>query len=198
MEIIEIIELGSGRRRIVLEDGSDFVLYKGEIQRLKLEAGVYLTDQQLQEIRDEILVKRAKLRAMHLLEKRDYTQADLCRKLRENGYAEDVIREAITYVKSYHYVDDARYASVYIRARQNSKSRNQMRMELLQKGVDDELIRQALEDECGDSELELIERLLEKKHYDPDMADQKEKQKVYQFLARKGFSGSDIRRAMRL
>ena len=89
------------------------------------------------------MLKRAKLRCMHLLEKRDYTEKELRQKL-ENGkteYTEEQIDGAIAYVKSFRYVDDGRYACKYIEAMQSRKSRRQIEQELYQKGVDRELIQ---------------------------------------------------------
>ncbi len=42
----------------------------------------------------------------------------------------------------------------------------------------------------------MIQALLTKKGYDPDRADQKEKQRIYGFLMRRGFSGEQVRRAI--
>ena len=84
------------------------------------------------------------------------------------------------YVKSFHYVDDYRYACTYIRYHQSEKSRLQIKMKLYERGVPSDLIEQALEDEYTGEEDRLIDRLLEKKQYDADTMDQKEKQKIYQ------------------
>lgn len=66
-------------------------------------------------------------------------------------------------------------------------------MELLQKGIGKELIEQALEEEYQqENEQEQIRRWVEKKHYSGETADLKEKQKMYQFLMRKGFRSDDI------
>ena len=54
----------------------------------------------------------------------------------------------------------------------------------------------ALEDEYTGEEDRLIDRLLEKKQYDADTMDQKEKQKIYQYLMRRGFRSDAIRRRM--
>ena len=58
------------------------------------------------------------------------------------------------------------------------------------------LIEQALEDEYSGEEEQLIDRLLEKKHYDAETMDQKEKQRIYQYLMRRGFRSDAIRRRM--
>ena len=145
------------------------------------------------------MLKRAKLRCMHLLEKKDYTEKELRQKL-ENGkteYTEEQIDGAIAYVKSFHYVDDGRYACKYIEAMQSRKSRRQIEQELYQKGVDRELIQEAFEETGEVPEEEQIARWMEKRNFHPEEADMKEKQRMYAFLARKGFRAENIQRAMK-
>ena len=145
------------------------------------------------------MLKRAKLRCVHLLEKRDYTEKELRQKL-ENGkteYTEEQIDGAIAYVKSFHYVDDGRYACKYIEAMQSRKSRRQIEQELYQKGVDRELIQEAFEETGEVPEEEQIARWMEKRNFHPEEADLKEKQRMYAFLARKGFRAENIQRVMK-
>ena len=145
------------------------------------------------------MLKRAKLRCMHLLEKRDYTEKELRQKL-ENGkteYTEEQIDGAIAYVKSFHYVDDGRYACKYIEAMESRKSRRQIEQELYQKGVDRELIQEAFEETGEVPEEEQIARWMEKRNFHPEEADLKEKQRMYAFLARKGFRAENIQRVMK-
>ena len=71
-----------------------------------------------------------------------------------------------------------------------------MKMKLYERGVASDLIDQALEDEYAGEEEQLIDRLLEKKHYDAETMDQKEKQRIYQYLMRRGFRSEAIRRRM--
>lgn len=148
---------------------------------------------------EQDLYKRAKLRCMHLLEKRDYTEKQLRDKLRisKSAYTEDMIDQALAYVKSFHYVDDARYASQYVECMRLKKSRRQIEQELFQKGVSRECIEQAME-ECREiGEEEQILAWMEKKHYDPETADRKETQRMYAFLMRRGFPGSEISRLLK-
>ncbi len=42
----------------------------------------------------------------------------------------------------------------------------------------------------------MIRALLEKKGFRPESADRREKQRMYAFLMRKGFSGEQVRRAV--
>ena len=56
----------------------------------------------------------AVLCAMNLLTARDYTEKQLRDKLNKREYSSDEIQAAIDYVKSFHYVDDIRYAENYL------------------------------------------------------------------------------------
>lgn len=198
MEIIEVTTLKNGRVRVHLEDGTRFCLYKKEVAIYSLKEGEFLSEEDWAEIRTEILLKRAKKRAMHLLEKMDRTEKQLRDKLREGEYPEDIIEEAIGYVASYHYVDDDRYAANYVHYQQNRKSKSQLKMDLLQRGVSATQIERAFDEELTVTPEELIQSWLSKKHYDPNTADDSQRRRVYQFLLRKGFKSDEIMRCMRL
>ena len=198
MQIQEITAMKNGKIKVLMEGHVQFVLYRSEARRFELKEGADLSDDQWQEIKTEILLKRAKRRAMHLLEKMDRTEKQLRDKLREGGYPQDVTEDAVAYVKSYHYIDDERYARNFVRCQQEKKSVLQMKMDLLKKGIASDLIETALEEEAETSPEELIEKLLRKRNYDPNTADLKERQRVYQFLMRKGFRSDEICRCMKL
>ena len=190
---MQISGLDKKRMRIFLEDGRSFVLYRGEVRRYSLEEGAELSAGQYEEICSEILKKRARRRTMHLLEKMDRTEAQIREKLRQGFYPEEIIEDAVAYVKGYHYLDDSRYAENYVRNQREKKSRRKIQMELMAKGIDRELAEQTLEEECQrENEQELILKWVEKKHYSAQTADLKEKQRMYQFLMRKGFQSDDI------
>ncbi len=137
----------------------------------------------------------ARKKAMQLLERMDRTEQNLRRKLTEKEFTPDEVEDAIAYVKSFHYLDDVRYAQTYVRFHGASKSCTRLYQDLLQKGVDKETAREAIDEAYEGDEDAQIRVLLEKKHYDADM-DRKEKQRIYAFLLRRGFPASKILRAM--
>jgi len=144
----------------------------------------------------EELVLKAKKRAMRLLQMQDRTESKLRDKLKEDGYPESVIDLAVDYVTSFHYLDDRRYAATYIRYKQGQKSKLQLKMDLRKKGVSDGDIELALSEEYEDCDLDKIRHLLEKKHYDPENMDFKEKQRIMAYVLRRGFDMSDIKKCM--
>lgn len=199
--VTKLEELSKARSRVYIEGEFAFVLYKGELRLYKIEEGEEIAEEAIAEILGTILPKRAKLRCMNLLQKREYTEKQLRDKLTLGGYPEEITDEAIAYVKSFHYIDDARYAESYIRCHLADKSRQRIRMDLMKKGISkelaDRLLEEAAEAKENPDELSLIQRLLEKKKYSPDMS-MPEKQKIYAYLMRKGFRCEDIREGMRI
>ena len=195
--VVSVEQLSKGKRRLHLDNGEVWVLYSGEMRTCSLAEGTELTQMQYEQIRHDIIGKRAKKRAMHLLEKMDRTEQELRRKLLESEYPEDLAEEAIAYVKSFHYVDDARYADCYVRLRGAAKSRGKLLAELQQKGVDRELASQVLSEyESERDEQQMIRELMEKRHYDPETASLQEQRRMYGYLMRRGFQSTDICRAI--
>lgn len=197
VQVTSVIPLEKGKARIRFEDGSEVILYKGEIRKLGIQEGCVITDEVYHKIIDEILGQRAIKRAMHLLEKQDRTERQLYDKLKENGYPEVCIESAISYVKRYYYIDDFRYASAYIRYRQEKKSRQKLKLELQAKGIARDVIEEALEEEYVSDDQKKILELLQKRRYSFENADTAEQRKNYQFLLRRGFQSSDILHVMR-
>ncbi len=199
MIISDIVELDKKRSKVFIDGEFAFVLYKGELRTYSIKPGNELSDAVYQEIIGVVLSKRAKLRAMNLLQKKDYTERQLRDKLAEGLYPDELIDEAIDYVKSYKYLDDERFTRDYITYHMSLRSRNRIIQDLSNKGIDKELISSIIDelysDEDSDVELDQISKLLAKKHYDDSM-DFKDKQKIMAFLLRKGYSMSNIKHAM--
>lgn len=198
MIVTEIRPVTKQKYQIDVEGEPAFVLYKGEVSRYHLEkdreisAGVY------REIVEEVLTKRAKLRAMHLLEQGDRTKKGLRENLLKNGYPSEAVEEAMAYVESFHYIDDKRYALTYIQNQSGKKGRARIQMELRQKGVPQEYIDQAFQETEEDTDARgVIRELILKKRREQGPMEEKERQKLYGFLMRRGFSSSDILSVLR-
>ncbi len=202
MIVTDITPFDNKRSRIYIDGEFAFILYKGEIRDFRLETGEEISSPVFDELTKVLIPKRAKLRAMNLLQKRDYTEYKLREKLKEGQYSEEVIDEAVEYLKSYKYLDDERYADDYIRYHLKDKSKARLKQDLMQKGISadivDRVLSAAYEDENEDPEIQLCAKLLKKKHYDSENMSYEEKQKIMAFLYRKGFSGDVIHRAMSL
>jgi regulatory protein len=190
--VVSIEPVGKGKVRVTFDNGTSCLLYRGEMRAFAIHESAELSETQYESFFRDVIGKRAKKRAMHLLEQMDRTEEQLRRKLLLNEYPPSCVDDAIDYVKAYHYLDDYRYACNFIRYSQERHSRQQLKLKLLQKGVARELIDRAMEEEYESDESEQIRALLKKRRYDPEHADENERRRTYQFLLRRGFASSDI------
>lgn len=197
MEITKIQALTKQKYRIFLDGESAFAVYKGELSRYHLEEGAVLPPEVYEELVNRVLKKRATLRAMHILERTDKTEAQLRRKLEESEYPKEAVESAIAYVTSYGYLDDRRYAEHYIEWKKQGKGKARLKMELVQKGISREIIEEVLESKDFGETREMIRQIILKKRKTDIPMNEKEKQRIYGFLMRKGFSSSDILAVMR-
>ena len=184
--------------RIEAEGLPPFVLYKGEVSRYHIEEDKDLSMETYREILEEVLIKRAKLRTLRLLEQGDRTKKGLENKLEQNGYPPEAVEEAIAYAESFHYIDDKRYAVNYIQNQRGCKGRARIMMELRNKGVSQEDIDFAFQEtEEGADTRERIRELIRKKRKSQGTMEEKERQKLYGFLMRRGFAYLDILSVLR-
>lgn len=140
--------------------------------------------------------KESRKKAMYLLQKQDRTEAQLRDKLKQSGFDEDDTTDAIVYVKSFHYLDDERFARNYIRCGSDNKSKQKLKMALLQKGVAQDVIDIALEEEFQGDEAEQIRNHLKKKGFSLSDATNEQREKMIASLYRKGFRMNDIKSVM--
>lgn len=201
MKVTQIVELSKSRSKVYIEQEFAFVLYKGELRLYHVVVGKEIALKSYQEIVGTVLPKRAKLRALNLLQKRDYTEKQLKDKLREGEYPESIVEEALTYVKSFGYINDLQYALDYLNCYAERKSRKKMETDLFQKGISREIVQNALkhweEEGTVQDEKAMILKLLEKKNYNSE-CEPGQKRRIYSFLLRKGYSAEAIQDAMKL
>lgn len=195
---IEAVANTKTRYKVFLDEQFAFVLYKGELSRYHVTVGEDISSDIYQEIREAVL-KRAKLRALHLLNDMGRTEMQLRQKLKQNEYTSDVIEETMKYVKSFGYVNDREYARSFILNRKNKKSRKELYILLSQKGLSEKILEEIFEEVYDEnSSKEAIKLLMEKKKFYPETATYAEKQKIFAYLTRKGFSFEDIRQVIQI
>ena len=139
--------------------------------------------------------RNAARKAMRLLEHMDRTEKGLRDKMRQQGFSEDAVYYALAYVKSYGYIDDERYARTYIAYRMDSKSRQKILQELMQKGIDRETAASAWEEEAAlnsPDERSILLKTIQKKYGPGTELDDREMRRLYGYLVRRGFQFSDI------
>ena len=182
--------------RVFIDGEYAFTLYNSEIRRLGLKKDKEISKNEYDTIMNSVLIKRARLRALYLLQKQDYTEYKLKRKLYNSGYPESVIEDALKYVKEYGYVDDEKYARSFVNSHAETLNKTRLILKMKSRGISDEIISNVYEEYCENygvpKEREMILSFLDKKHFDIASCDRKEKDKMIKSLLYRGFKMNDI------
>lgn len=188
------------RRSVFLDGKFGFGLDEEVVYKAGLQEGEELTAEQI----DEILLKeekaKAKDRAFHLLSFRARSCREVRDRLKEKGYDPRVVEEVIADLQRLSLLNDDEFARSWIRDRLQTKpmGRRRLRQELQKKGIDPELIEQAIEDGFRDvDEVELAVSLLRQREARyRGLNEGKARRRMADFLARRGFSWEVITAAM--
>ncbi len=196
IQVTRIEKLGNGKRRVHFEDNGSLILYDSETRGCELKEGSTISLKVYEHLLAEVVGKRAKKRALYLLEQMDRTEQQLREKLMASEYPEKCVDDAIAYVKSFHYLDDERYAETFTRYKKEKMSRQQIKQKLMMKGISRDIISNVIEEEYDVDESIHIRSILEKKKFSGQNTDEGEFRRVYNFLLRRGFRSSDVLREM--
>ena len=112
-----------------------------------------------------------------------------------DGYPPEIAEQAVAYAESFGYIDDSRYARRYLDGPGERKSRTAARVDLIRKGISSDLVDRILQEteaESEETEREKAVSLARKRVGEPHRLDDKEYRRTYAYLARRGFSSSDI------
>lgn len=132
--------------------------------------------------------EEAKERAVRYLVLALRTQREVENKLRKLKVNDEIIFQVVEYLKDIGYIDDLKYVDAYLRQCISipKYSVYEIKMKLLQKGIDKELLQKKLSKfNSKNYEKKLVEKLLSGKLKNMELI----KQKAY--LYRRGFNISD-------
>jgi len=136
--------------------------------------------------------------ALWYLSKSARTQKEIEDRLGRKEYSPDDIKYAIGRLKTLEFIDDAKYAESFIRNAKlgKPKGKHRIRLELIRKGVDKELIEQALEGGFGEDEQEELINSAAKSYLKKCASLPKEKiyNRLMGFLLRRGFDYDKVSR----
>lgn len=184
-----------GNRILVsLENEISFMLYKGEIRKYNISEDVVISETEYLEIL-KILYKRARERALYILDDNYKTEKQIRDKLKSGYYPEKIINRVVEYLSEYGLINDLRYSVLYIDYKSNSRSKRQIIQDLYLKGVDKEIIENAF-DESDYSEEASLNKMIEKKITKYDLKEPKEVQKLYRYLIGKGYQYGEVKKAL--
>ena len=135
-----------------------------------------------------------RVRALQLLTRRDYSRAELQKKLAAHAESAEELASVLDTLQGERLLSDHRYATQRVTARAGRYGDARLKQELRLKGVSDDDIAAALA-ESGD-ETERCLAVWQRKFGQPAQTPE-ERAKQMRFLQYRGFSSEAIRRALR-
>ena len=126
----------------------------------------------------------------------DRSEKEIREKILRKGYSEQECEEAIAFCREYGYINDSRFANHFVHDSVEIKKfgKRRIKQEMRMKGVDEEVIEEALENITN--EKEMLKSEMDRRFGSLDFKDPKVKNKVFGYFLRRGFAPNDILRAM--
>ena len=134
-----------------------------------------------------------KKNALNWLSRRDYSEAQLCQKLRQKGALPEQLAELINWCKAEQYLDESRFLSMLVRNRaRQGYGYNYLLQECRAQKISAEQLNNCINALAIDWWV-LASAAYQKKYGDSPITDYKEKTKRMAFLQRRGFSTEQIK-----
>lgn len=194
--VIEVNFYNSKKAKVKLDDGFTFALYRGELRKYHISSGATISDDNIKTIVEDILNKRAKERALHMLKDSSKTKKQVIDKLKQSYYPDCTIEYVIRFLEKYNYIDDENYTRFYIENYKSSRSIQKMKLELYKKGINQSIINSIFED-TDINQQDALDNLLAKKMGRYNINNEKDKVRLYNLILRNGFSYEEASRALR-
>ena len=194
MTVTAIRQDAPDRPVIVLDDGEEIQSTPGAVTALRLFVGRELDLEALEAVRLESRRALARERALTLISRRQMSAKELREKLRQKGVDPETAAWCADWLAERGLLDEEAYAAAVVRHyAAKGFGAGKVRAELARRGVPRELADAALEAMPeGDDRLD---RLIAARLKDPN--DRDEVRKLSASLYRRGFSGEEIRSALR-
>jgi regulatory protein len=182
------------RYSVYIDDKYSFAVSETELLRLGIFSGQEITEQELEDLKDDSVRDKARYQALNQLSRRQRSEWELRDYLKRKDYAPEVIEAVISQLADYGYVNDRKFADAWIANRRLLKptSSRRLRQELKQKRVGDSVIDEALEEDETD-EFQVLRDLVERKRKQTKYQDDL---KLMQYLSRQGYNYDDIKSAL--
>lgn len=195
MSLVRIEDAGPDRRarRLVFDDGTIRTTSIHVIKAIAVSDGDSRSnDEIIGEVGAAELVC-ARDRAFAWLSYRERSVSELRRRLKADGYPPAVVDGVVSTCVTHGFVDDARFARMWVTARRASRYGDErIRRELADKGVADSIVIEALGMEDVDTVLDRARSQVRAS----DMVDRSSRQRAMSRLVRRGFSFDVARRAL--
>ncbi len=182
------------RMNVFLDDVYAFSL--ADIVAARLRVGQELSQAEIAAIQGQDEVEKARENVLRLLTYRPRSIAEVKRRLREKGFGDDAVEQAVERLEAVQLLDDYAFTQYWIEQRETFKPRSRiaLRQELQQKGIERALIETLLADV---DETAAARRAANKQSYRwAQLPEDEFKVKLGRYLQQRGFPYDIIREIM--
>lgn len=196
--VTDLTKYDSKRMKVILDYGEmAFILYVSEIKKYFPKDKMEISEDRLSEIMDEILLPRAKKRALYFLKNADKTLFEIRKKLEDGNYPDSVIEKVCIFLIDNGLADDLRYARTLFSELKKDHSRCEIRQRLSSRGIKKEILSEILDSFDDEDEMTTCKNVIKKRFAGKTFDDEGEKEKAVRYLQRRGFSFETINTAFK-
>lgn len=191
------VQRSHGRATLVLSTGETLVMPRAMLKERPYRGGTPFDREAFDSFLRERSYPFAMEKAVALLAMRSRTQQEIADALRKNAYPERTIARVMARLDEAGYINDTDFAEQWAASRTTKgMGARRIRMELRQKGVDSEAIDEALSAIDHDDMLSGALKAARKAASGKNLADPKDRQKIFAALARRGYGCAEARQAL--
>lgn len=195
---IEAQKKNNDRVNIYVDEKFFMAIYKELVFTFNLKKGQEIDPNYLKNILDDEMYMKAKNKALNILSKASQSEKQIKQKLSKD-FDEDTIDRVLKFLQKYKFVDDEDLANriVSTNVNLNKYGKNKIKQNLYNKGIDKNIIEQAIDEIDSDKELENAFYLAKKRYERVKNEDsRKAYQKIGNHLAYKGFNYDIIKKVL--
>lgn len=193
---IELQKRNKNRVNVYVNEEFLFSCSAEIIYRYNLKSGENIDIPFIEKIIEEDNFIKCKNDSLKFMERSYKTEKQIYDKLLIKGYDSKTIERVMSFLKEYNFIDDSKYVDMYIKEKSKLQGKNKIKYSLLQKGINESIIRNKLEYMGSNTEAEALAKIAENK-YNQLIKREDDKKKLYKklgdFLIRKGYSYEDIK-----
>jgi regulatory protein len=160
-----------------------------------LRSGDTVAEEYLEQLQATSVFGKALDRAYTYIALRPRSRQEVITYFRRKDYDDELVLQVVAELERRQLLNDASFAATWVEERLqfNPRSRQQLKAELIQKGIAPETIAETLTAINSDTEVEVVCTLITTKHLLSRYDDQR---KLVQYLATKGFRYDTIKAAL--
>ncbi|WP_243108645.1 recombination regulator RecX [Clostridium rectalis] len=196
---IEVQKRNKSRVNVYVDEEFLFACSAEIIYRFNLKSKSKIDIEYIGKIIEEDNYLKCKNDALKSLEKKYKTEKEIYGKLKDKGYSNDTINKVVKFLKDYNFLNDSKYADMYIKEKIRNTGKNKIKFLLLQKGIAEDIVKEKIYNIDTNIENQVLLKLAQSK-YNQIIKRESDLHKIYKklgdFLIRKGYNFEDVKHTL--